>query len=273
MPPAAEDEVVSIPGFPMSDEEERALGIRRPAYIPATEEKRKRKLSSWRIISGVLSIMVICVASCAGVGFLGQKTLINLFPSPVRGILTPVSVNLTDVPLTPVATAGPASKVVTNIVTAQAIDPNYNAINVTSHFTINSTVYVVMTFGSVAQDQAAKFSCEWYLNGVNFGLKSEKEISSQKTTNYHAYCALPYNEIGNGMARVYWNRPASDTSDSANDPYLAESINFAVLPPSPTATPGTPGAGTPGAGTTTPHTSAPITAPSVAWQEGRQNEA
>jgi hypothetical protein len=68
MPPDVQEEMVALPGFPQSDEEERAIGMRRPAYIPATETKRKRKLSSWRIISGVLSMMVVCVIRWAAEG-------------------------------------------------------------------------------------------------------------------------------------------------------------------------------------------------------------
>ena len=58
--------VPALPGMPQTDEEERAIGIRRPVYIPATGEKRKKKLGTWRVVSGVVSVMLICVASCGG---------------------------------------------------------------------------------------------------------------------------------------------------------------------------------------------------------------
>ena len=65
----------ALPGFPQTDEEERMLGIRRPAFIPATSEKRKKRLSSWRVISGVLSVMLACIASCAAAGILGRDRI------------------------------------------------------------------------------------------------------------------------------------------------------------------------------------------------------
>ncbi len=60
----------AIPGLPQTDEEERAIGIRRPVYIPATGEKRKKKLGTWRVLSGVVSVMLFCIVSCSRRGFL-----------------------------------------------------------------------------------------------------------------------------------------------------------------------------------------------------------
>jgi hypothetical protein len=36
------------------------------------------------------------------------------------------------------------------------------------------------------------------------------------------------------MARVYWDRPASDRNGGASDPSLAQTIYFAVEQPTPT---------------------------------------
>jgi hypothetical protein len=264
MPPAAEDEMVSIPGFPQTDEEERAIGMRRPAYIPATEEKRKRKLSSWRVISGVLSIMVVCVASCAGVGFLGQQQIERLLPGPIKNILSTPTVDISQVPATPAATPGPASKYITSLVTAKNVDASYTAVDVTSYFQVKSTVYAVMTIVGVSQNQANTLSCSWYLNGINFGLKTNTSYTLQptKATNFHAICALPYNQPGVGMVRVYWNRPASDTSESASDQYLAQTITFAVLNQ-------LPGTATPGSGNPTPKKSSLGPWPGITWRETR----
>ncbi len=258
--------MVSIPGFPQTDEEERAIGMRRPAYIPATEEKRKRKLSSWRVISGVLSIMVVCVASCAGVGFVGQQKIASLLPGPISKIFNPPAVDISQVPTTPVSTPGPAAKNITSLITARNVDASYNASDVTSYFVVKSTVYAVMTIVGVSQNQPNKLSCDWYLNDLNFNLNTGTSYTVQptKATNYHAICSLPYNQIGVGMVRVYWNRPANDTSESPTDPYLAQTIKFAVLNQ-------LPGTATPGSGTPSPKKSSLGAWPGVAWRETRNS--
>ncbi|HEX9038891.1 MAG TPA: hypothetical protein VF808_18055 [Ktedonobacterales bacterium] len=264
MPPAAEDEMVSIPGFPQSEEEERLSGFRRPAYIPATEEKRKRKLSSWRIVSGVLSIMAVCVASCAGVGFLGQQQIARMLPGPIRNLVQPQTVDFSNIPATPVSTPGPAAKNITSLVTAKSVDSDYRPVDETSYFLVKSSVYAVVTIVGVSQNQTNTLSCVWYLNGLNFNLHTGTStlIQPNKTTNFHGVCELPYNQVGIGMVRVYWNRPASDTSESPNDPYLAQSIQFAVL----TQLPGTP---TPGSGTATPKAAKPIELPVAVLRDSR----
>jgi hypothetical protein len=261
MPPAAEDEIVSIPGFPMTDEEERLSGIRRPAFIPATEEKRKRKLSSWRIISGVLSIMLVCVASCAGVGFFGQQQVERFLPGPIKNIIEPPSVDISGIPTTPESTPGPAAKNVTGLVTAKSVDPSYNAIDPTSYFLVKSSVFAVITIVGVTQNQTNTLTCVWYLNNLNFNLHTgtSTTIQPNKTTNFHGVCELPYNQIGIGMVRVYWNRPPSDTSEAADDPYLAQTIQFAVLNQLPTVTPAS--------GTSTPKAALPVGLPAVALRD------
>ena len=92
--------VPALPGMPQTDEEERAFGIRRPVYIPATGE-RKRKLGTWRVTSGVLSVMLVCIASCALAGLLGRSTILGFLIGPVSSTATPVFVSTANVPVTP----------------------------------------------------------------------------------------------------------------------------------------------------------------------------
>src|SRR5262249_49106123 len=92
---------VAVPGLPSTEEEERAMGIRRPVYIPATGE-RKRKLGTWRVISGVLSVMLFCAASCAAAGVFGKGILANLVNNPTTRTPTPFAIDFSGVPVTPV---------------------------------------------------------------------------------------------------------------------------------------------------------------------------
>jgi hypothetical protein len=186
---------------------------------------RRQRAAIWSGVSAIAAVVVLTALFVSVFSQLGPDTL-RLMPMP-PATLAPI----------PSPSFGAQGERLKSIVTAQGIDSSFNPIDVSSYFDVNSTVYVVMTFDSVAPEQTATISCEWYLNGVNFGLKTEKELKLQKTANFRAYCALPYNAVGNGMARVYWNRPDNDTSESASDPYLAATINFAVVnPKTPTAT-------------------------------------
>jgi len=230
----------AIPGLPQTEEEERALGIRRPVYIPVTDEHRKRRISSFRVISGVLSLMVICITSCTGLALLGKTRLENLFGSRIsitsQQISTPF-INFAQVPGTPAATPGAAAKYVTSATTARNVDNNFAPVDITSKFTVNSNVYVVLSVRNVPKGTQHTLSVRWFLNTIDLQLLQSSLIKKDIVQDSNAYFALQYPQPGLGMVRVYWDRPANDSDDSSTNPYLAQTLMFAVLPPVPTATP------------------------------------
>ncbi len=253
MPASAESSLMTgLPGFPQTDEEERAIGLRRPAYIPATSPKRKRKLSSGRVISGVLSILLVTVGACAALGFLGQQQLARLFSGPFKVVVAQPTPDMSLIPVTPVSTPGPSAKIITSVVTAQSIDKDYNPIDITSYFKVNSMIYAVVNIVGASQNTTNTLTCVWYINGVNFNLKSSTSVTVQpsKSNNFHGYCGLQYYQTGTGMVKVYWDRPSADTSESATDKYLAQTIRFGVFATLPGTV--TPASGTPKPGAPTP---------------------
>ena len=259
--------VPMIPGMPQTDEEERALGIRRPVYIPATGE-RKRKLGSWRVVSGVLSIMLICIASCALAGLLGKNTLARFFIGPVASTVTPITFDSSRVPVTPVATPGAKANYIKNVVTATDVDSSNLPKGLTSHFLVNDQVYVVMSVRGIPKGETHIVSIRWFYQGQDLQLPATAGTSKSVSGDVQLYFSLKYDAPGLGTAKVYLDRPSNDTSEDLSDPSLAAVINFGVSMPSP-ATPGgtgTPGTTTPGSGTPTGHALAPAPA---AWADRR----
>lgn len=264
--------VPAIPGFPESDDEERALGIRRPVYIPATGEKRKKRLSSWRIMSGVLSVMLICVASCALAGFVGRSQIEKIFQKPISVIPTQVSYDFSKVPVTPVATKGPGANFIQSATTAHAVDKRYVPVDVTSHFHAGDTVYVVAFVRGLPKDQKHTLTVEWYLGSVKLDLPGTAQTSvvvdGGKNADLNVAFALNYPSPGLGSAKVFWDLDKVGKGQST-DSSLALTIYFAVDTAVSTATPGkgTPGSSTPGAtpaSTGTPKGS--LGGPAVAWR-------
>jgi hypothetical protein len=233
----------ALPGFPQSDEEERALGMRRPAYIPATTEKRKKKLSSWRVISGVLSVMLACVASCAAAGILGRDRIQTIFGNPVKITMTPQAVDLTGIPLTPVATPGPAAKSLTQVVTALHRQGNCNPVDPASLFHVGDAVWVFIILKQPAPGHT--ISVRWFANDTDVNPPSQDKTTLTLGPNNAGACfSLQYPSAGRGMVRVYWDRPANDKGDDPNDPALMATIRFGVVPanygtptPAPAGTP------------------------------------
>jgi hypothetical protein len=246
-----------MPGGPMvpSEEEERLLGIRRPVYIPAVGTK-KYKLGRWRVISGVLSVVLMCVAAAGIAGFFGQKFLARL--NAQTGIYnTPSTINYAGVPATPVITPGPAVKYITSVVTAkrEQVDSlgNVHASGITSKFLVNDTVYVFVEVRN-APKGTHSVCAQWFINGQD--IQPPGGITDLCTTftaqNVTVQLQEPYPQPGVGMLRIFWDRPASDTSPSATDPTLAATIYFGIYMPAtptpvPSSTPKPSGTKTPGA--------------------------
>jgi len=233
----------AIAGLPQTDEEERAIGIRRPVYIPATGEKRKKKLGTWRIVSGVVSIMLICIAGCGGAALLGHNQLASIFQQQIKIFPTAHPYSTANVPVTPIATQGPQVKYVYNIVTSQGVSTNFVAVDQTSHFQANNYVYVVCDVHGIPKGQTHVISIHWFYDGQDLDLRSQlgatyQNVSSDQVVYFRLYYPYP----GLGMAKVFFDLPSSDSGDAAGDPYLAGQIYFAVDPA---------GSGTP-SGTKTP---------------------
>jgi hypothetical protein len=236
----------ALPGMPQTDEEERAIGIRRPVYVPATGEKRKKKLGTWRVVSGVMSVMLICIASCGAAALFGHNVVSGIINAPIKVYPTVQAYSTANVPVTPIATIGPQQKYVYNIVTSNGVSQNFTPADQTSHFPANSLVDVVCWVHGIPKGQKHTISIHWFYDNQDLNL-TNGHVSQVVDSNQVVYFALTYPEPGLGMAKVFFDLPSNVSSDQANNPYLAGQIYFAVDP----ANAGTPGTTTPGRSTPT----------------------
>ncbi len=167
----------ALPALP-NEEEERALGIRRPAYIPATEVRKGERPSNVRVISGVASIMLLCVAMLGVSGFLVQR---NVLPGILGQLGLSRPPNATPVnnaiptayagfkPLvTPSANKTPLVKMLSYQGFANGPSPSSPVTpqNETDIFQINRFVYLIgNTNDQTKKDD--KISIKWYFNDVD----------------------------------------------------------------------------------------------------------
>jgi hypothetical protein len=137
-------------------------------------------------------------------------------------------------PATPVSTPGPAAKYIVNVVTARAVDSNFTPIDITSRFPVGSQVHLIVHLRNLTAGEKHTVSVRWFLNGTDMQVNGGPgRTSVEVTDNSNAHLALVYPTTGVGMAKIYWDRPASDNSDSENDPSLAQTISFTIEQPTP----------------------------------------
>lgn len=226
----------SLPSLP-TEEEERALGIRRPAFIPATEERKGRPPTRWRVISGVASIMLLCVVALGASGFFLNKVVIPRFSvAKPKNEITPVVVIPTvylgpDALVTPVAKPNPA---IDYIKTAKDVSKNSlgNVLinGISPLFYTNDNIFVVMRVESSSQKNDT-IAVRWYFNNTEItnSLKADYKdccnatLTDSNPTYVIFQIGIP--EPGTGHADVYYNGQ------------IAYTLYFDVVIPANTPTP------------------------------------
>ncbi|HEY7123034.1 MAG TPA: hypothetical protein VH540_03695 [Ktedonobacterales bacterium] len=202
-------------GFPALPDEEivarLAPGRKPPAFIPATRARRPYKLGRYRIVSGILSLVIVVLAVGGGLGFLavhtgafakifGAKTLAPFnfeFPQPTTAALSG----------TPQPTPGDANavKVVVKVTTAKNYTNTYDPVNITSTFKVNDTVNVLWQVRKAKANDAIMI--KWYQDGspiTNVDQKNTQETIA-KDGDWNGVFGLAYPSASVGSAELYYN--------------------------------------------------------------------
>jgi hypothetical protein len=134
----------------------------------------------------------------------------------------------------PVSTPGPAAKYIVNVVTARSVDSNFTPIDVTSRFPVGSQVHLVIQVRNLSAGEKHTVSVRWFVNGIDMQVSDGPgRTSVEVKDNSNVHLSLVYPTTGVGVAKIYWDRPANDTSDSNSDPSLAQTISFVIEQPTP----------------------------------------
>ncbi len=202
-------------GFPALPDEEivarLAPGRKPPAFIPATRPRRPYRLGRYRIVSGVLSLVIVVLAAGGGLGFLavhsgwfqkafGTKTLAPFnfeYPQPTVAALSG----------TPQPTPGDANaaKIIVKVTLAKNYTNHYDPVNITTSFKVGDTVNVLWQVRKAKANDV--ISIKWYQDGTpitNIDPQNTKETIS-KDGDWNGVFGLAYPTPSIGSAEVYYN--------------------------------------------------------------------
>lgn len=183
---------------------------------PAQPPKQRSRVG---LIIGI--VILVLVLACGGlfavlaaIGANSKGTATTTTTTPPVATNTPASSGA--VPSTSQISSS-AATILTAGLTSSAVNSDYQPTKLTHNFTTKQAVY--LTFHADSQGNDGYISVKWYLNGQL--LTSDKLHHSAK--NDHGYFSLPYSEVGQGAAAMYWGTKA-DLSDAQ----LAFVVNFTV---------------------------------------------
>ena len=217
--------------FPMLSDEALASrippGRKPPAFIPATHSRRPYRLSSYRVISGTVSVGLVLLLVVGSLSFLAIKT--GALQHVLGGkSLPPISYHFPQPTLpalgaTPQATpsGNQASQMISRVTTAKNYSGTYDPLNITTTFQPGETVNVLWQVkGAKANDT---ISVKWYQNGSGItGLDSKSTQESFKNAgDWNGVFGLAYPTASVGKAELYYNGQ------------LGWSIQFIIANPTP----------------------------------------
>ena len=176
-----------------------------PIYVPPMYTKPRAIIPRYRIISGLISFIVVIGLLCWGGIYYAQATgklsFLGQIINPTRPNIKTTPTGLLPTP-TVVEVPGPASKIINSVATASTIDPNSGyPKNATNTFTVNQKIYLTY---SVHSNTPGNISFKWYTNG-NIYFPSPEMAIPQAKNGVNGNTAQIYAHPAQGKVEVYWN--------------------------------------------------------------------
>ena len=172
-------------------------------HIPAMYTKPRAVIPTYRIISGLLSTLIIFALLCTGAGYYakvtGKITFLQRFFSDVRpqNISAATAHSLPDPPTFP--TYGPAKNIINSASTAAKIDFQTGiALQPTNVFTPGQIVYVTY---SVHPKSTGVVTLKWYTNSLLYKIVTNPPISDTK----NGYSTVQFTQPVEGKVEIYWD--------------------------------------------------------------------
>ncbi|GAC1568527.1 MAG: hypothetical protein NVS3B14_18030 [Ktedonobacteraceae bacterium] len=176
-----------------------------PIYVPPMYTKPRAIIPRYRVISGLLSFIVVIGMLCAGTVYYAKATGKLSF---LRQLYDPNFQNITPTPVTLLPTppvsmqAGPANNIINSATTASSIDPTYSYPKIaTNVFHVGDTIYVTY---SVHSTTSGTVSFRWYTNGLNY-YDSQPTLIPLEKNGVNGNTAETYVKPTEGMVEIYWN--------------------------------------------------------------------
>jgi len=216
-----------------NEEPEAVATVSAPPPSPHAIETTRRAprhtiLRRWApVLAAAVVVIAFVVAISVNAGLRAGSPSLLQAPSAINQ--TPPAIDLSGVPLTPVATPGLAARSLSKVVTALHRQGNCSPVGPSSYFHVDDVVWVFVILKQPAPGHT--ISVHWFMNGTDVSPPSADKTTLILGDNSASACfALQYPTPGKGSVKVYWDRPANDAGNSPNDPSLMATMNFSVLP-------------------------------------------
>ena len=177
-----------------------------PIYVPPMYTKPRAIIPRYRIISGLISFVVVIGLLCVGGIYYakatGRLTFLRQMISPHFQNIAPSPAVLLPTP-TVSSISGPASNIINSVATASTIDPNSGyPKKATNTFTVNQKVYLTY---SVHSKTPGSITVKWYTNGNIYFIARQTAVPQKGNSSINGNTDEVFAMPLEGKVEIYWN--------------------------------------------------------------------
>jgi hypothetical protein len=177
-------------------------------YVPPMYTKPRPIIPRYRILSGILSVLIVALLLCGGSVYLAQSKGLFTAVARLMGTSLPsntsvaASVKIPDPPVVS-AVAGPAIAIIPSATTTMFIDPKSLTPREQDKI-LQVGVPFYVTF-SVKPPKLGNVLIKWYMNGHYYkDTLSDKPIDPKAGATSNGSVEMTYAVPATGIAEVYW---------------------------------------------------------------------
>jgi len=176
-------------------------------HIPPMYTKPRAIIPTYRIISGLLSLLIVVTLLCSGAVYYVNASGKFIFIQQLLGEIQPPNVPpikraLADPPINP--DYGPAKNIIDSASLASKIDSKTGiALQPVNVFTPNQVIYVTY---SVHAQTSGVVVLKWYTDDILFKTITTSPIAPAKSGSFtNGFTSILYTQPVEGKVELYWN--------------------------------------------------------------------
>ena len=172
-------------------------------HVPAMYTKPRAIIPPYRVISGLISVIIVSVLLCTGAGLYAKATGKLSFFHQVYGDARPDNIKTAQSTTLPVPSAMPTfgtdSQIINSAATAFQIDqPTAQPRVPTNQFKVGDTIFLTY---SVHPKSPGIVTARWFTNNNFYQMSTSTPIKEASS----GYFPMQYLQLAEGRVELYWN--------------------------------------------------------------------
>lgn len=177
-------------------------------YVPPHYTKPRPITPRYRAVSGLLSMLIVTVLACGGLGyFLHSTGRLSGIEQFFLGRTPPPNITNTGeegkLPDPPADVLGPAQDIIPSAALAARVNEDSIPIQTTNEFTVGQTINVAFSI-NVPPEGGTVF-LKWYTNDQLFNITERKTDDEQKGQVLRGHTSIEYHARASGYVEIFWN--------------------------------------------------------------------